>query len=304
MSAAVSVIVPTYGHRDFVLAALDSVFAQTWRDMEVIVVNDGSPDDTAAVLRPLVEAGRIRYLEQPNQGQGAARNRGLAEATGEFVAYLDDDDLWPPDKLQWQIEMLRRHPSAVLTYGGFARLMPNGRLIPDDKTGFPSGDVYRTFRLRNWIHSPGQTLIRRAALNAAGGFDPAIWGADDWDLYVRLARLGSFQYAPRIALHYRIHAANASRRAVFHALNDLKVLRKHGGWNLPLMVRHVLLAGDYYAPSLLKAAEDATKDRKAADAWQACAMALLFKPTLLGRPRSLRRIARCLTGRSPAANVV
>src|ERR1700719_2929443 len=100
---AVSVIIPTYNHRDFVLDAIESVFAQTFTDYEVIVVNDGSPDDTASVLAPLASAGRIRYLEQANAGQGAARNRGIAQARGEFIALLDDDDRWPADKLEWQV---------------------------------------------------------------------------------------------------------------------------------------------------------------------------------------------------------
>ena len=116
-SPCVSVIIPTYKHQDFVLATLDSVFAQTFTDYEVIVINDGSPDDTAEVLLPLAEAGRIRYIEQKNTGQSIARNRGIAEAQGEFIALLDDDDLWPPDKLEWQVEALRRQPDVALIAG-------------------------------------------------------------------------------------------------------------------------------------------------------------------------------------------
>jgi glycosyltransferase involved in cell wall biosynthesis len=100
----ISVIIPTYRHRDFILRTLDSVFAQTRGDYEIIVVNDGSPDDTKTVLTPLVDAGRIRYVEQPNGGQSQARNRGLELARGKYIAFLDDDDLWPPDKLEWQTE--------------------------------------------------------------------------------------------------------------------------------------------------------------------------------------------------------
>src|SRR4051794_22002333 len=113
----VSVIIPTYKHRDYVLRTLESVFAQTFTDYEIIVVNDGSPDDTADVLRPLVEAGRIRYIEQPNAGQASARNRGIAEARGEFIAMLDDDDLWPAGKLEWQVAEMHRDSDAVVIYG-------------------------------------------------------------------------------------------------------------------------------------------------------------------------------------------
>src|SRR5262245_5620608 len=100
---AVSVVIPTYGHADYLLATLKSVFAQSFTDHEIILVDDGSPDNTAHVVRPLVEAGQVRYLEQPHRGPAAARNRGIREARGEFIAMLDDDDLWPPEKLQWQV---------------------------------------------------------------------------------------------------------------------------------------------------------------------------------------------------------
>src|SRR3954471_16219960 len=112
-SPAVSVVIPTYKHAGYIEETLQSVFAQTFTDFEVIVVNDGSPDNTTAVLQPWVASGRIRYLEQPNAGQSAARNAGIRLARGEFVALLDDDDLWPADKLAIQVERLRTQPNAV-----------------------------------------------------------------------------------------------------------------------------------------------------------------------------------------------
>ena len=125
----VSVVIPTYNHQCYILAALDSVFAQTFTDFEIIVVNDGSPDNTAEVLRPLTESGRIRYIEQKNQGQSAARNRGISEAKGEFIALLDDDDIWPPDKLQWQVEELQNNPDTALVYGSVSFIDDNGECI-------------------------------------------------------------------------------------------------------------------------------------------------------------------------------
>ena len=113
----VSVIVPTYNHGRYVLESLASVFGQTYRSFEVIVVNDGSPDNTAEVLKPLVEAGRIYYIEQPNAGQASARNRGFASARGEYIAFLDDDDLWPADKLSWQVGVLKAEPDLGLIAG-------------------------------------------------------------------------------------------------------------------------------------------------------------------------------------------
>src|SRR5438034_6092600 len=119
LHARVSVVIPTYCHQDTIIDTLKSVFLQTFQDFEVIVVNDGSPDETAQLVAPLAAVGRIRYLEQSNQGQAAARNRGLEEATGEFISFLDDDDLWPADKLEWQVSYLERNPSIAAVGGGF-----------------------------------------------------------------------------------------------------------------------------------------------------------------------------------------
>lgn len=233
----VSVIIPTYKHSGFVLATLDSVFAQTFTDYEVIVVNDGSPDDTADVLRPLAQAGRIRYVEQENRGQGAARNRGIAEAQGEFIALLDDDDLWPPGKLEWQTKALRENPQAVLVYGRVSlvesdfSLSTSGEIQQDSATDDdpPSGFVLEEFLKQNWIHSPGQTLIRRESLTQINGFDESIWGADDYDLYIRLAALGTFVHKNCLGLYYRQHAHNASKNIRRMYKNICAVRQKHLG---------------------------------------------------------------------------
>ncbi len=224
----VSVIIPTYKHCDFVLATLDSVFTQTFTDYEVIVVNDGSPDDTGSLLKPLAEAGRICYVEQENQGQGAARNLGIAQARGEFVALLDDDDLWPPDKLEWQVACLRANPAAVMAYGYRETFGTEaGSIHPEENA--PSGQVWTAFLQSNCITSPGQTLIRAAALKVIGGFDPSLWGTDDWDLYIRLAKQGDFVYEHRPALFYRFHQDNASKNTRRMYQNSCRVQYKHLG---------------------------------------------------------------------------
>jgi glycosyltransferase involved in cell wall biosynthesis len=245
--------------------------------MEVIVVNDGSPDDTADVLRPFTDSGRIRYIEQANAGQAVARNRGLAEARGEFIAFLDDDDEWPADKLQWQADALRASPDAVLVYGSF-RLMRDGNLQLPQPAQRPTGHVARQFRQQCWIMSPGQTLIRTAAVREVGGFDTSIWGSDDWDLYIRLAARGTFLYQDRVALHYRQHATNASARALEHARNHLKVVRRHIGWNLPLLISHQRAAARYFCPKLRDFAHHCRTSQRYGDAARAQLLALAFNP--------------------------
>ena len=224
---AVSVIIPTYKHRDFVLATLDSVFAQTFTDYEIIVVNDGSPDDTAMVLKPLVEAGRIRCIEQENQGQAAARNRGLAEAQGEFVAFLDDDDLWPTDKLEWQVRRLRGDVRLGMVAGAMQILDTN--LSPAFSEHPPVITGFEQLFYGCPLTSPGQTLIRAEVLKSVGGFDAGIWGADDYDLWFRLARVTQVELWQLVALYYRKHSLNASHNLSRMYQNSEIVLKRHLG---------------------------------------------------------------------------
>lgn len=225
----VTVVIPVYNHEAYVLETLDSVFSQTFRNFEVIVVNDGSPDHTKERVHPLAEAGRIRYIEQPNSGAAAARNRGIAEARGEFVAILDDDDVWPSDRLNWQVEALQQHSEVVVVYGQVEFIL-DGKSIGLHPTGpAPSGDVFDAFLCRGWIQSPGQALIRRTALETVGGLDADIWGADDWDLWLRLSHQGEFRYHPRVSLRHRLHEKKASRDFLRMYQNGLRVVYKHLG---------------------------------------------------------------------------
>lgn len=237
----VSVVIPTYRHRDLVLTTLDSVWAQTFTSYEVIVVNDGSPDDTEQVLKTLAQSRRIRYVYQSNGGQASARNRGIAEARGEFIALLDDDDLWLPDKLQWQVDALRSHPDTAVVYGRADAIDEFGKdTVPLGEDGkplslpweTPTGWVYEPFLRQNWILSPGQCLIRRSALDTLDGatpFDPApeMRGCDDWDLWCRLAETHNFLFQDRIALRYRFHNANASRDIFQMHRSTLFMCEKH-----------------------------------------------------------------------------
>jgi glycosyltransferase involved in cell wall biosynthesis len=225
----VSVVIPAYKHRAFIRQTLDSVFAQTFSDYEVIVVNDGSPDDTAAVLEPLIAAGRIRYFEQPNRGQAVARNRGVDEARGEFVALLDDDDVWPADKLQWQVQLLRDRPDVGAVAGD--RIWWDGGAIPElaRPETRPRLLTFESLFGGNPLASPGQVLIRKKHIESLGGFNQELWGSDDFDLWIRLSRITRFEAYDRIALLYRAHATNASGDLDRMLLNTRRVINSHAG---------------------------------------------------------------------------
>jgi len=221
----VSVIIPAYkpGH---LAEALESVFAQSYTDYELIVVNDGSPCDLRNLLEPFIQSGRITYIEQENRGTAAARNRGLAEAKGEFIALLDDDDYWPADKLEWQVRHLEEHPDAGVIVGDVDWVDDAGKII--NQTPLREGPLtFENLFAKGYITSPGQTLIRRTFISKRHGFDETIWGADDLDLWLSLARSTRIMIVSRLALYYRLHESNASHNSLAMCLNIQRSLQKH-----------------------------------------------------------------------------
>ncbi len=189
-------------------------------------MNDGSPDHTAEVLAPLAQSGKIRYFEQRNQGVAAARNFGISQATGTYIALLDDDDLWPPDKLEWQVKCLDE--GTVIAVGGGANFFNREELLDRfQETDTDNMNLsVESFFSDNPFHSPGQVMFRKSAFDEGARFDITIWGADDIDFWVELASRGSFEFHARLALNYRLHDSNASRNKLRMLLNCFKFLEK------------------------------------------------------------------------------
>jgi glycosyltransferase involved in cell wall biosynthesis len=229
---AVSVIIPTYRRQDLISQTLESVFSQTFRDFEVVVVNDGSPDRTEAIIAPLAAKGKIRYFAHQNAGQSAARNHGAIEARGKFFAFLDDDDLWPPDKLEWQVRYLEENPHVGVVAGGcetFLDKIPTHRAAPIED-GSANGPIdFILLARRCPIESPGQTLIRCNSFRELGGFDPDpdFSGAEDYDFWLRALRRNRIELVARIALFHRRHPGNASNNADQMFSSNLAVAKRH-----------------------------------------------------------------------------
>ncbi len=225
MTPKVSIIIPAY-KAEHLLEALASVFAQSNRDYEVLVVNDGSPHGIGKLLQPFAEKGQINYIEQDNSGTAAARNRGLREARGEFIAFLDDDDYWPEDKLEWQAGYLDGHPEVGMIVGDAALVDETGKVRAGEPV--PEGPVTLEGMFKGCnITSPGQTLIRRTLMDGGRAFDERFSGADDVDLWLTLAAKTQIMIIPRLALYYRWHQGNASRDNLSMCLKTQRVLQKH-----------------------------------------------------------------------------
>ncbi len=183
--AKVSVIIPSYNRQAFIGRAIDSVLAQTTQDYELIVVDDGSTDQTKEVLATY--EGKIRYFYQSNAGISAARNRGIAEANGEYVAFLDSDDYWAPEKLAEQVKILDAKPKVGIVYGRMPIINEQGQTIGMKPAGV-SGKNFQEL-IQCWGDLPTSTVMtRRGIFTTAGVFDPAMEPMEDIDMWIRISR--------------------------------------------------------------------------------------------------------------------
>jgi glycosyltransferase involved in cell wall biosynthesis len=224
---SVSVIIPTYNRAELIHESLDSVFFQTFRDYEVIVVDDGSTDNTAEVLRPLAEQGKLRYIRQSNQGASAARNRGIAEARGNFIAFLDSDDLFDPAKLELQVKYYQAHPEMGLVHSGFTKFDNNGNDLGYRDTSWFSGDIYpRILLYWTTLMTMDTVVVAKNVFDSVGLFDSNLVYGEDLDMWRRIARKYPFGFINRSLARIRVHEGNISGNKT-NAADDLaKYLEK------------------------------------------------------------------------------
>jgi glycosyltransferase involved in cell wall biosynthesis len=208
MSPAVTVIMPVYDRERFVCEAIASVLAQTFGDFEVIIVDDGSTDGTAAVVAA-VDDPRLRYIAQPHRGVAAAMNTGLRAARGRYVARLDSDDVWLPDLLATQVAVLETRPEVAVVYARGQGMEADGTLTTH-VWGF--GPRWPGDALRSQLHGDFTCNItvvaRRACIERAGGFDESLAAHEDWDLWLRVARHSLFAFTDRVLARFRRHGGN------------------------------------------------------------------------------------------------
>jgi len=205
----VSVIIPTYNRASLVGRAIDSVLSQTFRDFEVIVVDDGSTDNTVEVLR--LYGDRIIYLCQSNQKLPTARNNGVAASSGEYLAFLDSDDLFLPDKLSVQARYLDERPDVGLVASGWQNIDEDGRVLPANELRADQPVTLETI-LFGGLAPVHAVLLRRDWFDRVGGFDPQFAHCEEMDLWYQLALAGCLMaWFPAVVCQYRIHPGNKSR---------------------------------------------------------------------------------------------
>jgi glycosyltransferase involved in cell wall biosynthesis len=180
----VSVIIPTHNRASLVMEAVESVLSQTYRDFEVVVVDDGSTDDTADVLKP--HHGHVRYVHQPHRGVSAARNVGIQFAKGEFLAFLDSDDLWVKSKLEEQMTVMQQRPSYKLVYTDEIWIHRGVRINQGKRHRKYSGWIFDKV-LPLCIISFSSVLMRREVIRDVGPLDESLPVCEDYDYWIRVA---------------------------------------------------------------------------------------------------------------------
>lgn len=202
----VSVIIPTYNRARLIGEAIQSVLDQTFTDLELIVVDDGSTDNTESVVTEFKDP-RVRYIHQENMGISAARNAGIHNTQGRYVAFLDSDDLWLPQLLELQVRFLDGSPHIGVVYAKAQAMTENGRLLL-----YTRGDLerYPNQPLKSMLYGDftciQTALVHRECLDRAGLFDESLTGRVDWDMFLRLAKVCRFAFTDTVLAHFRAHS--------------------------------------------------------------------------------------------------
>ena len=203
---SVSVIIPTYNRRDLLQRSLDSVLAQTYRDFEVVIVDDGSTDGTRAAIEG---SPQVRYFFQDNAGPARARNVGIRQARGDIIAFLDSDDVWCPEFLQTQVDVLSGYPDVALVCSRSIVGKKQAKYFPLSQE-LIVGDLYLSLYQQSFVRTQA-TVVRKSCLDAVGYFNESYLWSEDHDLWLRIASKYTIAYVNRCLVRIGRQSDNISR---------------------------------------------------------------------------------------------
>lgn len=235
MNPLVSVIIPTYNREKYIKKALESVFFQTFQDFEIIVIDDGSTDNTKSVLEPYIKEGRVKYITQQNLKVSKARNNGIRNAQGKYIALLDSDDYWlDSKKLEKQVNYFEARKDCVLISGGIIRVDENGKELSKILNPELDKDI-RENMLFSCLFAPSAAMFKRDLWKKIGGFNEKSDLSEDWEFFMELGKYGTFYNFQEYFLAYLQGPQNRSN---FNRRDNLK-------YNLGLIKKYKDLYPNY-----------------------------------------------------------
>ncbi len=251
----ISVVIASYNYASYLPFAMGSALTQTYKNIEVIVVDDGSTDDTQQVMERYMTNPRVCYIRQANAGQPKTKNRGIAKSRGEFVAFLDADDIWLPDKLERQM-LLFEDPQVGVVYCRRTWMDSQGDIMPGNERILRRGFILDHIFIDNFICF-SSSVVRRSLLTEHGAFDENLPMGIDYDLWVRLAVRCKFDFVDAPLVKYRTGHANLSKnvmrryecahRIMDKALNDTEIRASMSWWVPRLALADTWANKAYYA---------------------------------------------------------
>ena len=253
-NVTIDVVIPVFNGASYIQEALDSVVQQTCSPTRIIVVNDGSTDDTAEIVESIAATCKIPllHIQKKNGGLSSARNAGIRISASDYIAFLDADDVWVEDKLAWQLALFTSSFDKTLgiVYGRYSLIDEHGHEIREpyyNPDVCLSGHVFSDLLGSNKICGSGSAvLIKRECFDYVGYFDESLGAAEDWDMWLRLAEMYTFNYVDRVIVRIRRHGASMQQNQKIFFLNQLAFYRK---WSFKLPERNC--AGNEWAMFLV-----------------------------------------------------
>lgn len=221
----ISVVIPVYNGEKTIRETIESVINQTFGDFELIVIDDGSQDSTLDIVKSISDA-RLKVFSFPNEGLATSRNRGINLACGEYISFIDADDLWTPDKLEAQLKALQTHPQAAVAYSWTDCIDESGQFCRRGNHITVQGNVYAQLLLTDFIENGSNLLIRSQAFQNVGCFNESLPAAEDWDMWLRLAAKYEFVVVPSPQVLYRLSATSMSANVVRQEAACLQVIEQ------------------------------------------------------------------------------
>jgi glycosyltransferase involved in cell wall biosynthesis len=268
MTEKISVIIPVCNGEKTIKATIESVLNQIFFNLEIIVINDGSTDSTLKIVKSISDS-RLQIFSYPNAGPSASRNRGIAQASGEYISFIDADDLWTNEKLESQWTALQNHKTAALAYSWTDFIDAEGKFVKSGRRIKATGDAYSKLLVCNFLENGSNPLIRTEAIKAVGDFDESLWAAEDWDMWLRLSACYEFVAVPKVQILYRVSANSLSTNLLKMETDSLQVIERAFTHQKAKSLQHLkqqslALIYKYIAFKAIEARPEAQKRRESA----------------------------------------